>query len=1027
MKRTSFWSVKNLFTKMCAILYLVGISVSAFAQQKVSGNVADTRGEPIIGASVVVKGTSNGTITDVDGNFSLNASPQSLLTISYVGYIVQEVKASAAPLRIVLKEDNEMLDEVVVVGYGTMKKRDLTGAVTSVKASDIVKSPASNAMEALQGQVPGLDITRNSGKATSGVTINIRGKRSLSDVKDEFGSDIANAPLFIIDGMQGGNIADIAPADIESIEVLKDASSTAIYGSQGANGVIIVTTKKGKQGKVKISYSGYYGVNGWAQYPEMNMGDKYIQVRREAYRTGGQWASPADDQKLFTAEEWTAISQGQWTNWKDEVLKTGVVTNHQVSASGGTEETAAMLSAGYYQEKGSFKDDQMHKYNLRLNIDHILNKYVKIGANSQVTHYVQDNRADNVLWRAVTNVPLGLPYDENGRVVLWPLGPTARVSPLADEASATTAKHHALQTNIIANGYANITPMEGLNFRTSLGTTYTHHRTQDFAGANSIDRAGERSSSLSGIVSSERSFVNWDNVLSYSKTIDEHSFGATALTSWTQSKYTAVQAQGEGQLIDSYLWHNLGANEKSTYLIGSNYIQHNTFSYAFRANYSYKGRYMLTLSNRWDGDSRLAKGNKWAAFPSVALAWRINEESFMKKFDAISNLKLRLSWGKTGNSGIMAYGTQSGVTPKNNSAFQDQGYTYYLFNQKIGNRNVSWETSATWDLGIELGIFDGRVSTTIDLYRTKTTDILLPRQLPSSMGASDSQTFQTYENIGATQNKGLEIGVNTVNFNRKNFKWNTSLSFSTNQEKIVDLIDGTDIAIGSNVERETLMIGRPLYSFYEYTNLGIWQTHEADEAATYFKDKEKTQPFKPGDIKLKDLNDDHVINSEDRGFIGGTSPKWTAGLNNTFKWRDFDLNIYFIARWGQFIQYELAGAYDPQGKSNFPAYFNYWTPENPSNDFPRPANTEFYNYIGYQSLQYIEGSYWKLKTLSVGYTLPQKAAKKLGASNLRVYLTANNLYSKAKNHLIQDYDAERGGSAKAPLQRQFIFGLTLDF
>lgn len=868
----------------------------------VTGKIIDDTGEPLIGVSVLVKGTTVGTITDFDGNYSLEVpSGKHILVISYIGYKTQDITVGKSnQLNIKMEADTQALDEVVVVGYGVMKKRDLTGSIASVKAADIVKSPASNAMEALQGQVPGLDIVRNSGKATSGVTINIRGQRSLSDVKDEFGNNVANAPLFIIDGMQGGDFSDIAPADIESIEVLKDASSTAIYGSQGANGVIIITTKKGAQGKTKFSYNGYFGVNGWAQYPDMLSGEDYMQVRREAARTGGQWNSTADDQKLFTVEEWQAIQNGEWTDWIDEVLHTGLVQSHQVTASGGTEKTTAMLSAGYYQEKGSFKNDKMDKYNLRMNIEHKLGKTVKVGATTQITHYAQDERAENVLWRAATNAPLGKAYDEDGKVVEYPLGKNGQVSPLVDEASEVAARHHVLKTNLIANGYLDFTPIEGLTFRSNLGTNYAFYRKQDFEGAGSIDRLGQNSTSLSKIKSSEKSFVNWDNIISYNKTVKDHTFGATALTSWTQSKYTSVNAQGEGQLVDSYLWHNLGANDKSSYVIGSDYIQHQTFSYALRFNYSYKGRYMLTVSNRWDGDSRLSKGNKWASFPSVAAAWRISDEAF-------------------------------------------------------------------------------------------------------------------------------EVSVNTVNVDNKNFKWNSTLTFAANHEEITDLIDGKDIIGAESSITSSLLIGRPLRSYHYFINQGIWQENEAEEAAKYFKDAKKTQSFKPGDIKLQDLDGNFIIDDNDRTYLGSQSPKWTGGLNNNFSYKNFDLNVYIIARWGQMIDYELAGAYDPQGKGNFPAYLNYWTPENPSNDFPRPAQTNFYNYLGYESLNYIDGSYWKIKTVSLGYTFPKSLTSKLGVSKLRAYVTANNLFSFAKNHLIQDYDAERGGSAKAPLQRQFIFGLNLDF
>ena len=996
--------------------------------KKITGTVVDGAGEPLIGVSVQLKDSKVGAITDFDGKFSIDAPANATLVVSYVGFKTQEVNVGNQSVLVIrMEDDNQLLDEVVVIGYGTMKKRDLTGSITSVKADDIVRSPASNAMEALQGQVPGLDITRNSGSATSGVTINIRGQRSLSDVEDEFSNNIANQPLFIIDGMQGANFADIAPSDIESIEVLKDASSTAIYGSQGANGVIIITTKKGQAGKTRLSYNGYVGVNGWPQYPDMLMGEDYMNVRRESYRTAGQWNSTADDASIFTPNEWEAIQNGDWTNWVDEVFHNGIVQNHQVTASGGTDRTTALLSAGFYQEQGSFEGDNMRKYNLRLNVEHKINSVFKIGANSQITHYNQNERADNVLWRAATNAPLGKAYDENGNVNLYPLGQSGQVSPLADE-EENAAKHHTLQTNILANGYLDITPIEGLNFRSSLGINYTFYRNQDFESANSIDRLGAYATSRSSVNSWEKSFVNWDNVINYNKTFGDHTVGATALTSYTQSVLTGVTASGSGQLLDSFLYHNLGANEQSSYAIGSSYKRHTTFSYAIRANYSYKGRYMLTVSNRWDGDSRLAEGNKWKAFPSVALAWRASDEKFLRDVEWLSNFKVRLSWGMTGNSGISEYGTMSGMTPKYNSAFQDTPYTYYLFNEYIGNKDVGWEISKTWDLGFDIGFLDNRISAVIDLYKTNTTDLLLPRDLPPTLGATNNTSFKMYQNIGATMNKGIEVSINTVNFDKKDFGWNTAITFAANHEEIVDLIDGTDIMPSTNPETESLLIGRPLHSFYNYVNQGIWQESEREEAATYFKDANKTQPFVPGDFKLKDLNGDHIIDpTNDRTYIGSTSPKWTAGFNNNFRYKDFDLNVYLIARWGQFIDYQFGGAYDPQGRSNFPAHFNYWTPENPSNDFPRPNQTEYYNYLGYYTTEFVDGSYWKIKTISLGYTVPKAFANKFGISNLRFYVTANNVFSQARNHLIKDYDAERGGSATAPLQRQFIFGINLDF
>jgi len=629
----------NLIDNYRVIISSQGVTDELSVIKQIKGIVSDGNGAPLANVSVMIKGAKVDTVTNADGVFSINANIGDVLVFSRVGYTDQEVVVGEQDnLTITLVATDSKLDEVVVIGYGTQKRRDLTGSVSSVKADDIVRSPAHNAMEALQGQVPGLDIVRNSGSATSGVSMNIRGKRSLSTAKDEYGNLVANNPLVIIDGIQGGNISDIPPQEIESIDVMKDASSTAIYGSQGANGVIIVTTKKGKAGKSKISYNGYAGLNGWAQYPKMRMGDDYIQLRREAAKTKGQWNSSADDQTLFTTEEWAAIQNNEWVDWVKEVNHTGQVQNHQITVSGGTTKTLGLLSAGYYKEKGSLKDDVLDKYNVRTSVDHNFTNIFKTGVSLNLTHYNGYVRADNVLWRAATNDPLGRVYDENGKVVLWPVGTTGKVSPLADEASEFTAKHQRLTTNIWANGYAELKPLKGLSVRSNFGTNFNFRRNSDFEGAGSIDRAGLYADALASILSTEKSFITWDNIVNYTKSIESHDFTITGLTSWTQSKFRSSYSEGSGQLIPSQLWNNLSANNKTSYVIRSGYVQSQTFSYALRLNYNYLGKYLLTLSNRWDGASRLAEGHKWAAFPSAAFAWRMIDENWLRDIKNLNEL-----------------------------------------------------------------------------------------------------------------------------------------------------------------------------------------------------------------------------------------------------------------------------------------------------------------------------------------------------------------------------------------------------
>lgn len=995
------------------------------SQEEITGIVISQTGEPLEGVTISVMNTTLATSTDNEGRFTLqfpaDASIANLL-IQSVGYKdVRRPVQRGDNIEVTMETDDTALDEVVVIGFGTVRKRDLTGSVTSIKSDDVVRSPAHNSMESIQGQVPGLDITRNSGRATSGVSMTIRGNRSLSDF------DGANAPLVIIDGMQGGNVADIHPQDIESIDVLRDASSTAIYGSQGANGVIIVTTKRGSTGAPKINYNAYVGANGWAQYPEMRKGEDYLNLRREAGRTAGQWSGPSDDQTLFTVGEWAALQAGQWTNWKDEVFHTGIVQNHQLSVQGGNNNTTALLSGGYYRELGSFQDDQLDKYNLRLNIDHNLNDYIKVGTSSQITHYDGSIRASNVLTRAVTNVPLGLPYDDNGNVVLWPLGREGQVSPLADEATPYTAQYRESNTNIIANGFAEIKPFAGFSFRSNFGANLAYDSDRSFQGPNSILRAGEQPNSRATIFNQNRSFLNWDNIVNYTFDISDHNVTATALTSWTQSKLSWSDMAGEGQLVEQQLWHNIGANERDSYVINSNYVQSQTFSYAFRLNYSYLGKYLLTLSNRWDGASRLSPGNQWAAFPSAAAAWRVSDEDWFDS-NAIGDFKVRLSYGQTGNSGIQEYGTQSVITGHTNSAFQDQPRVYYIYSTLIGNENLGWERSASWNLGFDLNMFGGRINLVADLYDTKTTDILLPRTLPTSMGSGNNTPFQIYQNIGSSNNRGIEFILNTKNIVKENFTWNTDFTFGANRERITDLIDGRDIIGAGTRETESLLIGRPLRSFYTFQRLGIWQEHEAEEAGRYFRDAAMTQPFVPGDIKLADLNGDFIIDDQnDVTYVGAPVPKWTLGFNNTFTYRNFDLNVYAIARWGQMMEYEFTSRYDPQGLGNQAAYLDYWTPENPSNDFPRPSMTDFYNYLGYQSYSFVDGSYVKLKTVTLGYRLPTETAQRMKLNGLRIFASGNNIFSWARSPLVQHYDAERGGEITEPLLRQFVLGVNLDF
>ncbi|WP_207425280.1 TonB-dependent receptor [Pedobacter sp. SYSU D00535] len=990
----------------------------------VTGTVTDTNGEPLIGASVLVKGTTRGASTDVNGRFSLTVPGDAAvtLTVTYLGYSTKDVTVSPwqRTIAITLTEDAAALEEVVVVGYGTVRKRDLTGSVASVKSEDITRVPTHNAAEAIQGRIPGADITRVSGVPGASANILIRGNKTIAD-RDQLAS--RNGPLYIIDGFQGGDISTINPNDIESIDVLKDASSTAIYGAQGANGVVIVTTKRGAAGKTKINYSSYFGVNDFI-FPDLRSGDSYVQLRRDAGMAAGIWNSPADDPKVFTENgELEAYQNGQWIDWYDLIQRDGTQQSHSLTISGGNERTRIVGSLGYFNETGMFRNSDFNRYTGRFNLDQTINKWAKAGVQTQVT-YSRQNLRNDPLGQAMTVSPLGTPYDEFGNVDLYPLFPTGQrggnISPLADEASQYVARNNNLRTNIIANGYVELTPFKGLSFKSNLGTNFNFGRHGIFNDRESLQRYTQRTSQAS-VRNGYNRFLNWDNILTYNKEIADHNVTLTGITSYLQSDDEETFGRGINQVLSSQLFYNLASTSNSAGAreLETRYVGWTNMAYAGRLNYAYKGRYLLTLSGRFDGSSRLS-GKKWDFFPSAALGWNISDEGFFEKFrSSVSNLKLRASYGVSGNYNIQPYATQSLISELPRMGFGDVAAPGYIFEGTVGNPNLNWEKSAQVDLGLDLGLFNNRVSATFDYYHTVTSDILLMRQLPQSTGVVD-----VAQNIGEMQNRGIELSINSINVQNKNFRWSSTLTFSRNKEKITELLNGTDILATRGIEENSLLLGRPISSFYTYKKLGIWQQDEADIAKQY---KFGTSTFQPGDIKLADLNGDKMIGPEDMTYIGSTVPKWVGGFQNTLSYKAFDLNLFLVARVGQTIDAEFLGRFNTAGTGNSPAFINYWTPENATNDFPRPYwGRTLSNYAGYQTLTYIDGSYVKLRNVTLGYTIPKSLTDRISAGRVRLYATASNVFTITKSDLIKDYDPERGGAESSPLARQFVFGINFD-
>jgi len=1030
----SFFGCFKRFSLLLCILFCC--VAAAWAQKTVTGTVVDNIGEPVIGANVLIKGTTRGVTTDMDGNFSItNVAETDILHVSFIGYTAQDVPVKGqSKLNITLAEDSEILEDVVVIGFGTVKKRDLTGSVASVKSETITQTPTASVTNAMQGRIAGLDVAPN---ADGDMQIRIRGNRSING---------SNDPLVIIDGVQGGSMGDINPSDVESIDVLKDASSTAIYGSQGANGVIIITTKKAEKGKMNISYEGYVTGAFRTEHPDYRQGKNWYEARRIANANAGLWHSEADDRNLFDSNEaYAAYRAGIWTDYEDLLQKDLTMSNkHSVTISGGNEKTSGRFSLGYANDGSKWKNSNgTDKYTLRANIDHKVNKWLDAGITFQLTH--NRHTVSPYEKATTTKVELGSPYGyfdadsetylTGDELVQYPLAKDGYVNPLIDAEGDNKYDGLSYSTNTVANGYLDIHPLEGLTFRSQFNGSFSNSTSGSYLDHNAATNLGTANKSKATMSKASSVYMEWNNILTYNVPYmpKNHRLGVTALTSWGTKVSDNLYAASLGQTLASNLWWNLGSSDGAAGSVNhsSGYTKTQNFSYAFRVNYDWKSRYLFTASLRRDGASLLAKGHKWDTFPSAALAWRISDEAFMESTKSwLDDMKIRITNGVTGNSGIKAYGTQSGVTPKSTAfGYQDTAASLYIPGKFtpgtsmgniyiIGNTDTKWERSSTFDLGFDATLLNSRINVVFDWYNTKTTDLLLLRSLPTSAGQDG--TFATYTNIGDTRNRGFEVSINTRNIVKKDFEWSSTLTFSANSEKITDLIDGNDIQLGNDKESSTLMIGHPIKSYQAYVYQGIWKTSEAEEAATYFKDDAKTQAFEPGDFKVKDLNGDHVINNEDYTYLGSsTSPKWFAGFNNDFRYREWDLTIYMYARWGHWGQNPMA-SWKPNGGDY--TNMNYWVAgSNEGGELPKlNASKMMSDYIGYQCISFVDQSFIKVKRITLGYNLSKKVLKQCGLQKARIYATVNDPIHWVKDSWMDERDPEGN-------QRSVTVGLNVNF
>lgn len=1019
---------------------------SVLQTRTVKGKIVDETGEPMIGVSVLVKGqNTTGTITDFDGNFVLEVpAGRGVLEISYIGYKTQDVTIGKGGLLTVkMDPDTQALDEVVVIGYGAVKKRDLTGAVTSVKSDDITLNPGSNPMQALQGRVAGLDITKSSGQAGEGVTMQLRGTRSFT---------ASGNPTFIIDGMPG-DYSTLNPNDIESIEVLKDASSTAVYGSAGANGVVIITTKSGQSGKMKVDLNAYAGINGWSTLSEMRSGDSYLQTIRDANVATGNWSSNADDQRIMDGllgeGAYTAHQRGEYIDWAKELMQTAVTQNYSLSFSGGTDKTKAYLSFNFSDENGQYRNDNYKVYSSNIRIDHQVRKWMNVGVNTQMS-YVHQNKAYADLDTAMRMEPLGTVSDENGNLNIQPSLGGSNINLLLN--SKDNYRNQNQNYKLYFNPYIELKPIKGLSILSRLGATLNYSRTNYFQGMGSYQYYTQSGADASGTnqnvyaqITQRRNYnYKWENILTYNFQINrDHDFTVTAVTSWNHNQNDET-LQKETHITDNaYLWHNMGTAGDDKSHTTSLYQMSRGMGYIGRLSYSYKGRYLASASVRHDGSSRLSADNRWSTFPAFSLGWRISDEKFMEStHNWLDNLKLRGGYGVTGTASIDPYSSVSNLE-QSTLSFSGQTMNIYRYGQAYANASLGWEKSYNTNIGVDASFLNGRIDFTADYYWTKTSGVIWERSIPVTNGGYNSKTlYNTKMNICETKNRGLELALNTRNIDTKDFKWNSTLTFTHSKEKIVSLTDG----VSNNIKNKdyALTIGEAVNSFYNYKIDGIWQKGEEADAAVF--------GCEPGDIKINvpdmvkesdgnfyklDENGEKVTYTADSKYaysdvdyqtLGKNSPDWTMGFQNTFTYKNFDLSVFMYMRWGQMIKYGMLGSYDPTGKSNFPTYFDYWTENNPSNDFPAiNANRSITSYTGYSALQYVDGSFFKIKNITLGYTLPNNVLSKLGLGKCRFYATITNPLTMAKSHLLKDYDPEMNGSFNYPLTKQMVFGVNLSF
>lgn len=972
---------RHSFSKsLIMAVFLIFASFTSFSQSVISGKVLNDDGAPIAGASIQVKGANTGVNTDDNGNFKLSVPKNATLVVSFVNFVTQEIvvtKQTSLLIRLVSSIND--LEGVVVIGYGTQKKKDVTGSTITLKGETLNEIKAPNILNQLQGRAAGVDIVNNSNQIGAGGEIRIRGNRSITG---------NNNPLIVVDGMvYGGSVNDINPDNIANLDILKDASATAIFGSRGANGVIIITTKRGTSGQKPVTtYNGFVGsVSALGKY-RLLTGPEYAQFKADA--AAGNSTSPGNNLYALRPIEQANLAAGVNTDWQDLLLTTGIRTSHDLSVRGGNERTQYFFGVGYYNETGIIPDQDLKRFSFNINIDHKVSDRIKIGISSFNTLLRSDRLGTNAYGSATRLGPLFKPYNDDGTINFKPAITQGvddqQISPLTSIGNNDLIKAFQRRYQFQHNFYAEVGIVKGLKFKTSFGYGWSQNFNSNYTGPNTVFNINTNvaNSNLS-TANSEGWQYTINNSLEFNTNFGEkHKLQVLALQEVQKNHFRQQQFNGVGVPAD--------------FMQDFNYLQVNTINppagnfnesavigYMARAVYSFNNKYNVTATMRTDGASVLAPGNQWVTYPAVSVGWNIDKEKFMSNVTFVNSLKLRGGYGISSNAGIGAYTTLGslGTNFYNFGAGSTIGTNFvngYLINTSP-NPNLTWEKTAGLNIGIDFSVLKNRLSGTVEYYSTKTTDILLQRQLPRSNGTNSILT-----NVGATSSYGMELTLSSLNIQTKSgFTWRTDLNAFFNRERIDALQGGLTRDLGNG-----WFVGQPITAIFDYKKLGIWQSGDATKAAVY--------GARPGDIQVEDADNSNSITPNDRQIVGNFQPSFVAGLTNNFKYKNFDLNIVLFGRFGQTVVVNYLAA--DGGGAGYPFFMNsrvnqhkvdYWMPNNPTNDFPQPdAGVDGLPFTS--TLTYRDGSFIKVRTIDLGYNFSSKTLGKSGIQSIRAYISAQN-------------------------------------